>query len=126
MPETISNAELVWLLMSLSTVVFGLVAISSTVVDKKRLHRFDPLYDKKIAIVNWCFTRHCFTIAIGLLFVIVTLNSFFTPQLVEWNPAIVALTAIPALLNLKIINDVIRKRNLLKSLQGLKTPYNIP
>lgn len=116
MPETVSSSELVWFLMSSSTVLFSLAAIHSTNQDRRHISRLDPFYDKKMALVNWCFSRHCFTTAIGMLFVVVTLSSFLTPQLVDWSPIILALTAIPALINIKIINDIIRKRNLLRSL----------
>lgn len=66
-------------------------------------------------IVNWCFSRHCMTMAIAFILLIVSINAMFMPQLVEWSPTIIILTSIPVILNVKIINDLWRKAKLLNS-----------
>lgn len=98
----------------MSTFVFCAIAIYSTVEDRKSIPMHDPLRDRKIDIVDWCRSRHYFSMAISLILVIVSVNAMFNPQAIDWSPPILALTSVPLLLNLKLINDLIRKSQLLR------------
>lgn len=112
LPETVSQVELLWFTMSLLLIVISILAIRS--VNKDRVYIYGDR--RKLEVVQWCFVRHCISLSIGCIIMIVIINSMLLPQEYEWNGVIVVFSFVPALLVLKGIHDWWRKNRILRML----------
>src|ERR1700754_2678780 len=89
MPETISDAEILWFCIYLISAAICIIAIRETILDRNAIE--PPNAEKKFMIVKWCFNRHSMMFASQTILLIIIINAMMVPQTAgEWNPVVIA------------------------------------
>lgn len=71
---------------------------------------------RKLEVVQWCFVRHCISLAVGCVIIIVIIEAMTLPQLSEWNGVVIVFSFVPALLIMQGVHDLWRKDRILRML----------